>query len=257
MSRCAVIRPAARSVRAFGEFFAHFGDRAARLKAPPKRRHAARAQRLQLSGAAARSVRFLPPCVAADRSQEDPNVTGILRLHRFSRSRAADCIPSPTCHPRATRLVSKMLRCILSSTKERLSSPALLMHSMHFRQIIRDSAARPVLVVACLFLADAARADDAKSINGFRDAIVALGPDVDPAEAELVSVTSHNTARRLQKEWRVAPLRFSKFSHPHRSATKRVLLSLGHGIGGTLQGTSSEDAGASLGRVASGHSPRT
>ena len=51
-----------------------------------------------------------------------------------------------------------------------------------------------------------AQARDEKSIQGFRDAIVALGPGVDPAEAQLVSETAHHTARRLQKEWRVAPL---------------------------------------------------
>lgn len=63
-----------------------------------------------------------------------------------------------------------------------------------------------LIVVAALgCLAAPARATDEKSIKGFRDAIVALGPDVDPDEAQLVSETSHHTARRLQKEWRVAP----------------------------------------------------
>jgi hypothetical protein len=64
------------------------------------------------------------------------------------------------------------------------------------------------LVVLVLFgsLAVPAKADDEKSINGFRDAIVGLGPDVDPDEAQLISETSHHTARRLQKEWRVSPI---------------------------------------------------
>ena len=35
---------------------------------------------------------------------------------------------------------------------------------------------------------------------------MSLGPDVDPDEAQLISETSHHTARRLQKEWRVAPV---------------------------------------------------
>ena len=62
-----------------------------------------------------------------------------------------------------------------------------------------------IFVSAFLLLADAATAGDAKSIKGFRDAIVALAPDVDPGEAELVSVTAHTTARRLAREWRVVP----------------------------------------------------
>ncbi len=52
----------------------------------------------------------------------------------------------------------------------------------------------------------AAQARDEKSIAGFRDAMVALAPSIEPAEAELVSETAHHTARRLQKEWRVAPI---------------------------------------------------
>jgi hypothetical protein len=62
-----------------------------------------------------------------------------------------------------------------------------------------------VFVSASVFFAEAASADDAKSIKGFRDAIVRLAPDIDPAEAELVSVTAHTTARKLAKEWRVVP----------------------------------------------------
>src|SRR4029434_9368004 len=62
-----------------------------------------------------------------------------------------------------------------------------------------------IFVSAFLLLADAATAGDAKSIKGFRDAIVALAPDVDPGEAELVSVTAHTTARNLAREWRVVP----------------------------------------------------
>jgi len=61
-------------------------------------------------------------------------------------------------------------------------------------------------LITLLLLAAPAKASDEKSIKGFRDAIIALGPDVDPDEAELISETSHHTARRLQKEWRVAPV---------------------------------------------------
>jgi hypothetical protein len=61
------------------------------------------------------------------------------------------------------------------------------------------------LACALLLGAQSARADDSKSINRFRDAVVKLAPDVDPAEAELVAVTSHQTARRLAKQWRVVP----------------------------------------------------
>jgi hypothetical protein len=59
---------------------------------------------------------------------------------------------------------------------------------------------------------DAAVVNDQKSINGFRDAIVALSPEVDPVEAELVSVTAHTTSRRLAREYRVVgPPAFHNF----------------------------------------------
>ncbi len=61
------------------------------------------------------------------------------------------------------------------------------------------------LAAACCVLAHPAQAGDAKSIKRFREAIVALAPTVDPAEAALVSEISHVTARRLQKQWRVVP----------------------------------------------------
>ena len=62
-----------------------------------------------------------------------------------------------------------------------------------------------VLACAVILCARSAMADDSKSITRFREAIVKLAPDVDPAEARLVSETAHHTARRLQKEWRVVP----------------------------------------------------
>src|SRR5438067_10027905 len=46
-------------------------------------------------------------------------------------------------------------------------------------------------------------AGDERSIKKFRDAPVALAPDVDPGEAELVSVTAHSASRSLAREYRV------------------------------------------------------
>ncbi|HXA08437.1 MAG TPA: hypothetical protein VNW28_00555, partial [Chthoniobacterales bacterium] len=70
---------------------------------------------------------------------------------------------------------------------------------------IRATICRALIFLFITLLAPAARADDSKSIRNFAEAIVQLAPDVDPAEAQLVSVTSHQTARRLAKEWRVVP----------------------------------------------------
>ncbi len=69
-----------------------------------------------------------------------------------------------------------------------------------------------VFVSAFLIFADAAPAGDEKSIKGFRDAVVALAPDVDPAEAELLSITAHTTARQLARQYRVVgPSVFQNF----------------------------------------------
>ena len=93
-----------------------------------------------------------------------------------------------------------------------------------------------ILLLAISVLAGPARADDAKSIKGFRDALVALGPDVDPAEAELVSVTSHTTARRLQKEWRVAPVSiYHNFLIHIGAREKGFCFDWAYGIGGELK----------------------
>jgi hypothetical protein len=59
---------------------------------------------------------------------------------------------------------------------------------------------------------DAAWARDDESIKALRDTIVALAPDVDPAEAERVSVTAHTTSRSLAREYRmVRPPDFQNF----------------------------------------------
>jgi hypothetical protein len=50
-----------------------------------------------------------------------------------------------------------------------------------------------------------AMANDERSIRLFRDEIVSLGPTVNPAEAQMVSETSYNTASKYRKEWRVFP----------------------------------------------------
>jgi hypothetical protein len=58
-------------------------------------------------------------------------------------------------------------------------------------------------IFALLILIRPAWASDDYSINALRKALVALAPDVDPAEAQLLSVTAHTTARRLKQEYRV------------------------------------------------------
>src|SRR5262249_28253480 len=60
------------------------------------------------------------------------------------------------------------------------------------------------LLAAGIFVHSAA-ANDEKSINGFREAMIKLDPSIDPGEAQMVSETSHHTARDLQRKWRVFP----------------------------------------------------
>src|SRR5262245_53663924 len=116
-----------------------------------------------------------------------------------------------------------------------------LRYVMYSTALAKSSAALLrglVLVAASLFLVDpaSARADDAKSIAGFTKAIIALGPDVDPAEAELVSVTAHTTARRLQKEWRVAPFAlYQNFLIHIGKRQKGFCFHWAYGIGGALK----------------------
>ena len=47
------------------------------------------------------------------------------------------------------------------------------------------------------------RAEDEESIKGLRDALVALAPTVDPAEAQLLSMTTHTMSRSLAREYGV------------------------------------------------------
>ena len=52
-----------------------------------------------------------------------------------------------------------------------------------------------VFIIAFGVCIKAVWAADERSIKKLRDALVALAPDVDPGEAELVSVTAHTTSR--------------------------------------------------------------
>jgi hypothetical protein len=60
-----------------------------------------------------------------------------------------------------------------------------------------------VFIIAFVFCAGAVCASDEYSIKALRKALVALASDVDPGEAELLSVTAHTTARSLAREYRV------------------------------------------------------
>ena len=63
---------------------------------------------------------------------------------------------------------------------------------------------RFVLIFASAVCATAVQAEDEKSINDLRDALVALSPrTVDPREAELLSVTAHTMSRQLAREYGV------------------------------------------------------
>lgn len=60
-----------------------------------------------------------------------------------------------------------------------------------------------VFIIAFGVCIKAVWAGDERSIKKLRHALVALAPDVDPGEAELVSVTAHTTSRSLAREYRV------------------------------------------------------
>lgn len=93
-----------------------------------------------------------------------------------------------------------------------------------------------IILLALGFLAGRAQATDEKSIKKFTEAIVALGPGVDPAEAQLVSETSHFTARRLQKEWDVAGLSIVQNFLVHFGKRERgYCFHWAHGIGAELR----------------------
>jgi len=58
-----------------------------------------------------------------------------------------------------------------------------------------------VFIIAFSLCINAVWARDEKSIKKLRDALVALARDVDPGEAELVSVTAHTASRSLAREY--------------------------------------------------------
>jgi len=60
-----------------------------------------------------------------------------------------------------------------------------------------------LFMCAILALANQALAKDERSIRDLAKALTKLGPDVDPKEAELISVTAHTTARKLAKDYHV------------------------------------------------------
>src|SRR2546421_5619115 len=58
-----------------------------------------------------------------------------------------------------------------------------------------------VFIIAFGLCVSAVWAKDEKSIKKLRDALVALAPDVDPGEAEVLSVTAHTASRSLAREY--------------------------------------------------------
>jgi len=87
-----------------------------------------------------------------------------------------------------------------------------------------------------LMFADATWADDSKSIKLFGDALAQLSPDVDPAEAELLSETAHHTARKLAREWHVVPpAQFQNFLIHIGKRQWGFCFHWAHGIGAELK----------------------
>jgi len=66
-----------------------------------------------------------------------------------------------------------------------------------------NSRGRILSAFALLFMVATAAARDERSIADLSKALAALAPDVDPAEAQLLSLTAHTTARKLAREYRV------------------------------------------------------
>jgi len=62
---------------------------------------------------------------------------------------------------------------------------------------------RLFFIFAFLLLVHAATASDERSIKNLSKALAGLARDVDPAEAEQVSVTAHTIARKLKRDYRV------------------------------------------------------
>jgi len=60
-----------------------------------------------------------------------------------------------------------------------------------------------VFIFASSLCISATSASDAYSIKKLSEALVALAPDVDPGEAEQLSVTAHTTARSLARQYHI------------------------------------------------------
>jgi hypothetical protein len=60
-----------------------------------------------------------------------------------------------------------------------------------------------VFIIAFSLCINAVWAGDERSVKKLRDALVALAPDVDPGEAELVSVTAHTASRDCARQYRL------------------------------------------------------
>src|SRR5436309_12086844 len=58
-----------------------------------------------------------------------------------------------------------------------------------------------VFITAFSLCVNAVWAKDERSIRKLRDALVALAPDVDPGEAELLSATAHTASRNCAREY--------------------------------------------------------
>ena len=61
-----------------------------------------------------------------------------------------------------------------------------------------------VFIIAFSLCVSAVWAKDEKSIEKLRDALAALAPDVDPGEADLLSVTAHTASRDCAREYHLA-----------------------------------------------------
>jgi hypothetical protein len=62
---------------------------------------------------------------------------------------------------------------------------------------------RLVFIIALVVCVGTALARDERSIKDLGKALAALAPDVDPGEAELLSMTAHTTSRSLAREYRI------------------------------------------------------
>lgn len=71
--------------------------------------------------------------------------------------------------------------------------------SANFANVIRAV----VFIIAFSLCLNAVWARDERSVKELRDALAALAPDVDPSEAELVSVKAHTSSRSLAREYGV------------------------------------------------------